>query len=125
MYEADRLLTENLTKIHKVALICAAVSSKSKESLMEMSDILKERMKSGVVVLATIYEDKPFFIASATHDVVALGIHCGKLIKQVASIAGGSGGGKPDMAQAGAKENAKVADALQSVPDLLIAMLKK
>jgi alanyl-tRNA synthetase len=122
--DVDKLLSTNLTEIHKVKVVCARVSSLSRESLMEMGDMLKTRMKSGVIILATVYEDKPFFMATATPDVVALGIHCGKLIKQVSGIAGGSGGGKPDMAQAGAKDKDKIDESLQAVPKFVEESLK-
>ena len=122
--EVDKLLSTNLTVINKVKVVYASVASLTREALMEMGDMLKTRMKSGVVILATVYEDKPFFMATATPDVVALGIHCGKLIKQVSGIAGGSGGGKPDMAQAGAKDRDKIDEALQAVPKFVEESLK-
>ncbi|MCX6006655.1 MAG: alanine--tRNA ligase-related protein, partial [Chloroflexi bacterium] len=123
-YEVDKLLSTNLMEINKVKVVYARVSSLPRESLMEMGDMLKTRMKSGVIVLATVYEDKPFFMATATPDVVALGIHCGKLIKQVSGIAGGGGGGKPDMAQAGAKDKDKIDESLRAVPKFVEESLK-
>ncbi len=123
-YEVDKLLGTNLSEINKVNVVSAKVSSLSREALMEMGDILKARLKSGAIVLATIYEDKPFFMATATADVVARGIHCGKLIKQVSGIAGGSGGGKPDMAQAGARDKEKINEALAAVPKFIEELLK-
>jgi alanyl-tRNA synthetase len=123
-YEVDKLLSTNLSEINKVNVVSAMVSSLSREALMEMGDILKTRLKSGAIVLATIYEDKPFFMATATADVVARGIHCGKLIKQVSGIAGGSGGGKPDMAQAGARDKEKINEALAAVPKFIEELLK-
>lgn len=122
--DVDKLLSTNLTEINKVKVVYARVASLSREALMEMGDMLKTRMKSGVIILATVYEDKPFFMATATPDVVALGIHCGKLIKQVSGIAGGSGGGKPDMAQAGAKDKDKIDESLQAVPKFVEESLK-
>jgi alanyl-tRNA synthetase len=84
---------------------------------------LKTELQSGVVVLATVYDDKPCFVAMATPDIVSRGIHCGKLVKKVSEIAGGSGGGKPDMAQAGAKDKEKIAEALQSAPKFIEELL--
>jgi len=84
---------------------------------------LKTELKSGVVVLATVYEDKPCFIGMATTDIVSRGIHCGKLVKKVSEIAGGSGGGKPEMAQAGAKHKEKIDEALQAVPKFIEDLL--
>jgi alanyl-tRNA synthetase len=123
-YDVDKLLRTNLMEINGVKVVHARVESLSTESLMEMGDMLKTKMKSGLIVLATVYEDKPFFMATATADVVARGVHCGKLIKQVSGIAGGSGGGKPDMAQAGAKDMDKIDEALKAVPKFVEESLK-
>ncbi len=60
-------------------------------------------MESGVVVLVSNVNDKVNLIAMATKDAVDKGVHCGKIIKEVAAIVGGGGGGRPDMAQAGGK----------------------
>ncbi|MBN1376153.1 MAG: alanine--tRNA ligase [Dehalococcoidia bacterium] len=122
-YEIDNLIENHLIEINNVKVISARVPSLSKEALMEMGDILKAKMRSGVVVLGTVNEDKPFFIATGTPDVVKKGVHCGKLVKQVAQIAGGSGGGKPDMAQAGAKDKAKIEEALKAAPDFVKELL--
>jgi alanyl-tRNA synthetase len=60
----------------------------------------------------------------ATADLVSRGVHSGKLIKKVSEIAGGSGGGKPEMAQAGAKYKEKINEALQAVPKFVEDSLK-
>jgi alanyl-tRNA synthetase len=77
-----------------------------------------------VAVLASVYDGKPYFIATATPDVVSQGVHCGKLVKKVSAVAGGSGGGKADMAQAGAKDSAKMEEALGEVPATIEELLK-
>jgi alanyl-tRNA synthetase len=123
-YEVDKLIKENLEEVEGIKVLHARVSPTSRESLMEMGDMLKDRVKNGVIVLATIYENKPFFMATATKDAVGKGIHCGKLIKRVSEIAGGSGGGKPDMAQAGAKDPEKIDEALRSVPKFVAELIK-
>ena len=92
--------------------------------MMQMGDMLRDKIKSGVVVLATVFDEKPGFIATATPDIVQRGFHSGKLIKKVASIAGGSGGGKAEMAQAGAKDQDKIDEALQSVPKFVEELIK-
>ncbi len=122
--EIGRLLEHNLKKVGTVNLVYAQVPSAPSSAVMEMGDMLREGMGSGVAVLASQYDNKPFFIATATADVVSKGVHCGKLIKKVASIAGGSGGGKPDMAQAGARDSAKINEALDAVPAAIEEMLK-
>jgi len=117
-------LLNEFIMVHEVKVIKARVPDASMSFVMEMGDMLKNGMGSGVAVLASVYESKPFFIATATADVVSKGVHCGKLIKKVASIAGGSGGGKPDMAQAGARDSAKIEEALAAVPAAIEELLK-
>ncbi|MBN1376231.1 MAG: alanine--tRNA ligase, partial [Dehalococcoidia bacterium] len=121
--EVDNLINNYLTEVNKVKVISARVPSLSKEALMEMGDMLKAKMQSGVVVLGTVYDDKPFFIATGTPDIIKRGVHCGKLVKQVAQIAGGSGGGKPDMAQAGARDKDKIDEALKAAPNFIRELL--
>ncbi len=84
-----------------------------------MSDLLRDKLKSAVVVLGTVYEDKPAFLAAVTPDLVAKGYDAGKIVKQVAEVTGGSGGGKPGLAQAGGKDKKKLDEALKLVKSLI------
>jgi alanyl-tRNA synthetase len=84
-----------------------------------MSDLLRERLKSAVVVLGTVYEDKPAFLAAVTPDLVAKGYNAGDIIKQVSKVAGGGGGGKANFAQAGGKDKNKLDEALRLVKSLI------
>jgi len=122
--EIERLLKENVKTIGGIKALYAQVPSAPMSAVMEMGDMLKEGMGGGVAVLASVYDNKPFFIATATADVVAKGIHCGKLIKKISAIAGGSGGGKAEMAQAGAKDSASIGKALEEVPAAIEELLK-
>jgi alanyl-tRNA synthetase len=91
------------------------------EAMREMGDLLKERLGSAVVVMGTIYNDKPNFLAMVTSDLVARGFHAGEIVKQVAKVTGGGGGGKPGMGQAGGKDKSKLDEALKSVKGLVQA----
>ena len=102
-----------------VTVLAAKVPSVQPQALREMSDLLREKLKSAVVVLGTVYEDKPAFLAAVTPDLVAKGYDAGKIVKQVAKVAGGSGGGKARLAQAGGKDKAKLDEALRLVKDLI------
>ena len=84
-----------------------------------MSDLLREKLKSVVVVLGTVYEDKPLFLAAVTPDLVAKGYDAGKIIREVAKVAGGGGGGKAALAQAGGKNKDKLDEALRPVKKLI------
>lgn len=74
------------------------------QSLRNMSDTLKNKLGSAVVILASAFEGKVNFVVTATKDAVSKGVHCGKIIGEAAKAAGGGGGGRPDMAQAGGKD---------------------
>ena len=84
-----------------------------------MSDLIREKLKSAVVVLGTVYEDRPVFLAAATPDLVSRGYDAGKLVREVAKVAGGGGGGKPNLAQAGGKHKDKLDEALREAKKLL------
>jgi len=115
---AESLLTQ-AEVINGVTVLAARVPSLPMPSLRDMSDLLRDRLKSAVVVLGTVYEDKPAFLAAVTPDLVAKGYDAGKIVKQVARVTGGSGGGKPSLAQAGGKDKGKLDEALQLVKSLI------
>ncbi len=105
--------------VNGVTVLAARVPSSRLPALREMSDLLRERLKSAVVVLGTVYEDKPAFLAAVTPDLVARGYDAGKIVKQVAKVTGGSGGGKAGLAQAGGKYKDKLDEALRLVKSLI------
>jgi len=121
-YEAEKLI-DNIKSVNNVNFIVSKVSPMPSASMMEIADMLKNKMKSIVVVLATVYENKPGLVAAATPDLVKKGIHSGKLVKMVAEKAGGGGGGKAEMAQAGAKDPDKIDEALSYTPKFIEKML--
>jgi alanyl-tRNA synthetase len=90
-----------------------------------MSDQLRAKLGSSVVVLATAIDDKPQIIAAVTDDLIKRGVHAGELVKAVARTVGGGGGGKPNLAQAGGRDLSKLPAALSQVPDLVRQQLKK
>ena len=100
-------------------MLAAKIRSFPQQVLREMSDFLRERLKSAVVVLGTVHEDRPFFLAAVTPDLVAKGYNAGDIVKQVAKVAGGGGGGKATLAQAGGKHKDKVDEALRLVKSLI------
>lgn len=106
--------------INGVNLISVKTEVKDIDDLRKMGDILRQKIKTGIVVLGSINGDKTIFIAAVTKDLTKKGYHAGKIIKSVAQIAGGSGGGRPDFAQAGGKVPAKIDEALASVSKLIM-----
>lgn len=112
-------LLKNTKKIGDMTYITAELSGQDAKGLREAADLIRDRIKSGVVVLASESQGKVLFVAAATKDAVAKGVHAGNLLREVAKIAGGGGGGRPDMAQAGGKDPSKISEALQKVDVLL------
>ena len=106
-------------EISGVQVISLKVDVPDVSMLREMSDWFRDKLGSGVVVLGTVTNDKPLVIATVTDDLVKRGLHAGKLVKEVAQVMGGGGGGKPTMAQAGGKDVAKLDEALAKVDGLV------
>ena len=121
--ELSRKMVESLLGqaevVNGVRVLAAKVPSSRLEALREMSDLLRQQLKSVVVVLATVYEDKPVFLAAVTPDLVAKGYHAGEIVKQVARVTGGGGGGKAQLGQAGGKDKNKIDEALHLVKSLI------
>lgn len=103
----------NAVDVKGVKLVAARFDQLDMESLRNTGDTLKNKLGSGVVALATAYGGKVNFIVTATRDVIEKGIHCGNIIREVARITGGGGGGRPDMAQAGGKDISRIDEALK------------
>jgi len=121
--ELSRGITDSLAsqtkKIDGVTVVTAEVASLTMPVLRELGDTLRDRLGSAVVVLATVYDGKPSFLAAVTPDLVAKGFHAGRIVAQVAEAAGGGGGGKAGMAQAGGKDARKMKQALDLVQDII------
>ncbi|MGE6233592.1 alanine--tRNA ligase [Aeromonas media] len=112
--QAGSDLLGQVIEINGQKVLIAALEGADPKSLRGMLDELKNRMKSGVVLLATSSEDKVNLIAGVTNDLTAK-VKAGELVNLVAQQVGGKGGGRPDMAQAGGTQPAAVPAALQSV----------
>ncbi|MCX6009151.1 MAG: DHHA1 domain-containing protein, partial [Chloroflexi bacterium] len=106
-------------KVNGIIVLAARVPSTSLPILREMGDLLRDRLKSAVIVLGTVHDGKPGFVAMVTPDLVNRGLHAGDIVKQVAAVTGGSGGGKADVAQAGGKDKSKLDEALELVKRLV------
>ena len=115
---AESLLSKT-EKVNDVNVLAETVPALRLEVLREMSDWLRDRLKNAVIVLGTVQEDKPVFLAAVSEDLVAKGYHAGEIVKQVARVAGGGGGGKATLAQAGGKHKEKLAEAMGLVKKLV------
>jgi alanyl-tRNA synthetase len=121
--ELSRKIAEDLPgqaeQVSGVTVLAAEVPPLTIPVLREMGDILRDKLKSAIVVLATVHNGKPNFLAMVTPDLIARGFHAGDIINQVAKVTGGGGGGKAGMAQAGGKDAAKIDEALKLARKLI------
>lgn len=106
-------------KIGDVSLITRKFEDTDAEQLRNITDAIKGKMDGVVIVLAAVNDGKLMFISSVSDDLVGKGYHAGKIIKEVAAVCGGGGGGKANMAQAGAKDASKIDDAFAKAAELL------
>ena len=116
--EAEGLLGR-VQDVDGARVVAARVDAPNVETMREMGDFLKAKLGSVFVVLASVINDRPMFVAMATPDLTAKGLHAGNIVKRVAKVAGGGGGGTPEMAQAGGKDKSKVSAALEEVATLV------
>lgn len=119
---ADEMLSGKV-EIGGVAVLAAEVKDMDGNALRTMGDQLKQKLGSGVVVLASGKDGKVNLMAMATDDVVKKGVHAGNIIKAAAAVCGGGGGGRPNMAQAGGKDASKIVDALEKAKAVVAEQL--
>ncbi len=112
--EAQNLVRQ-VKEVNGINVLTAKIQKADMNTLRNMADDLKEKLGSGVIVLGSPVGGKVNLIAAVTKDLVDKGFHAGKLIKEVAAICEGGGGGRPDMAQAGGKNPNKLDSALDYV----------
>lgn len=117
--ESAQDILSSKQEVNGVTLLSARFDELDMNGLRNMGDNLKNKIGSGVIVLATGKDNKVNFVVMATDDVVKKGAHAGNLIREVAKIAGGSGGGRPNMAQAGGKDVSKIDEALGKTAEFL------
>jgi len=119
--QAEELL-DSVREIKGTRVLAAQVTGASRETLREMVDSLREKLGSGVVVLASAEDGKVALIAAVTKDLTQK-LHAGKIVQELAKQVGGSGGGKPDLAEAGGKDTSAIESALRSIYPLLDRLL--
>ena len=114
---------DQVQEVKGVKLLAAKASDVDMNGLRELGDQLKEKLGDGVVVLLSEKEGKVNLIAMATEGAMAKGAHAGNLIKGIAAIVGGGGGGRPNMAQAGGKNPAGIEEAIAKTREILEGQL--
>lgn len=110
--------------VNGVKFLAVKLNDVDMNELRNLSDDLKSKIGSGVVVLASAMgSDKVNLIVTATDDIVKAGVHAGNIIKSAAPCVGGGGGGRPNMAQAGGKNPAGIEKAFETAKEILASML--
>jgi alanyl-tRNA synthetase len=114
----DGLLAQ-VQDVAGIKLLTAQVDVAEVETMREMADWFRDKAGSGVAVLAAVSNEKPLFIATVSDDLIKRGLKAGDIVREVAKVVGGGGGGRPNMAQAGGRDAAKIPAALAIVPGLV------
>lgn len=115
---------DQVVDVKSVKVLAAKVPDVDMNGLRNLGDQLKEKLGEGVVLLASAMGDKVNLIAMATDEAMAKGAHAGNLIKEIASLVGGGGGGRPNMAQAGGKNPAGIDAAVAKVAEVIGTQIK-
>ena len=111
-------------EVKGIRLLAASVDGVDGNGLRDLGDQLKEKLGEGVVVLLSQNDGKVNMIAMATDGAVKAGAHAGNLIKGIAALVGGGGGGRPNMAQAGGKNPAGIPDAIAKAAAILEGQIR-
>jgi alanyl-tRNA synthetase len=111
-------------EIGGIAVLAAEIKELDADGMRTLGDQLKNKLGSGIVVLAGGTEGKVSLLVMATDDAVAKGAHAGNIVKAAAAVCGGGGGGRPNMAQAGGKNAAKIGEALEKAKEVISQQIK-
>ena len=115
----DKLIDQQLESLNGKEALIAQLENTPVETMREMTDWFRNRVSKGVMVLASEIKGKPQIVVAVSDGLVKDGIRAGDLIKPIARVVGGGGGGRPQMAQAGGVDSSKIPDALQLARDLI------
>ena len=115
----DDLLLGGLETLNGVQALLAQLDNTPMDAMREMADWFRNRVERGVLVLASDNDGKPQLIVAVSDALVKEGTRAGDLIKPIARVVGGGGGGRPQMAQAGGRDSSKIPGALQKARELI------
>jgi alanyl-tRNA synthetase len=118
MGQVSKLL-DRAQQVDGVAVLSAQVDAANADMLREIGDWLKDKLGSGIIVLGAAIDDKPSLIVMVTPDLVAQGYDAVQIIRPIAKIVGGGGGGRATLAQAGGKDASLVPEAIAQAPSLI------
>ncbi|MBE6778832.1 MAG: alanine--tRNA ligase [Ruminococcaceae bacterium] len=117
-------IADKAVEVGGIKVLAARVPALDTAGLRELGDRMRDKLGEGVVVLVTTGDDKVSILAVATAGAVAKGVHAGNIVREIAAICGGKGGGRPDSAMAGGKDVSRADDVVAAVRDTVAGMLK-
>mgnify|MGYP001443627645 CR=1 FL=1 len=124
-YNFEDDILKSVVGVKGIKIAIGALKDLDSNSLRYLADKIKSKLGDNtVVVLGSNNDGRVQFIAMATKDAVKRGVHCGNIVREVAKICGGGGGGRPDMAEAGGKNAEKIVEALASVQNIMVNLVK-
>jgi alanyl-tRNA synthetase len=115
-------LLDRAREVKGVRVLAAQVDGADRETLRNLSDSLRQKIGSGVIVLGAVEDGKVVLITAVTRDLTPK-IHAGKIVQELAKLVGGSGGGRPELAEAGGKDTSGLEKAIDQVYPLLDQLL--
>ena len=118
-HDFDNLIKDQLQSLNGVQALVAQLDNTPLETMREMTDWFRNRVDKGVMVLASDIAGRPQIVVAVSDALVKDGLRAGDLIKPIAKVVGGGGGGRPQIAQAGGRDSSKIAEALQRARELL------
>ncbi len=117
-------LLERAETLGSLQVLAAQLPDADPSTLRTMCDRIREQSESMVAVLACVNGEKANIAVCVGKQALAAGLNAGKIVREVAKLAGGSGGGRPEFAMAGAKDTAKLQEALAAAKEIIAAMVK-
>lgn len=121
---AEDDIISSKTVVNGVNVITYDLEDIDGNALRDLADKIRSKIETGVVVLASSQGGKVNLVAMASKDVISKGIHCGNIIKEIAKVVGGGGGGRPDMAQAGGKQPENIKAAMEKAKEFIESLVK-
>jgi alanyl-tRNA synthetase len=118
-------LIGNAAEVSGVKVIAARFWDTDNDAMRSVGDMVKDKYPSSAMVLAAVNGDKVTFAAAVGAEALKKGVHAGNLVREVAKLAGGNGGGRPDSAMAGGKDVSKVDEALAAVSGIVASQIKE
>ncbi len=116
-------ILKSASEINGVSVVSARLDGVQADELRKMTDTAKAENSNIIIVLAAVNGEKLTFCAACGKDAISKGAHAGNLVREIAKIAGGNGGGKPDSAMAGGKDISKTDEALNAVSDIVKSII--